>query len=189
VKTQQCSLCYGETSTWLGLSWASKFLQNTRLLVQKRHMFTCLLPFAHCTCLQKYCHFILRTLFSKYGRMRNISRMMVCFPSTSQGKCLPAREILSCERLPYKTIHEQNVTKCNKWLCVLVHNLLCHQASHQRQTCNFALSLTPQISRCITSSAPTSKAKRGIQQNSSQLHAFKKVYTEFKLMYRNYNKY
>lgn len=80
----------------------------------------------------KVLSFNLEDFISKYGRMRNISRMMVCFPLTSQDKCLPAREIFSSGRLPYKNRQEQNVNKCNKWLCIPVHTLLCHQASNQR---------------------------------------------------------
>lgn len=116
------------------LSWASTFLQKHQVArIMKTNIYLLnLLPFAHFTCLQNYCHSILRTLFSKYNRMRNISRTMVCFPLTFPSKCLPAREIFSFGSLPCENRQEQNVTKCNKWLYILLHTLVCCQTSNQR---------------------------------------------------------
>lgn len=64
--------------------------------------------------------------------MRNISRMMACFPLTCQDKCPTSREIFSSGRLPDQTRQDKNVTKCDKWPSVTVHTLLCHQGSNQR---------------------------------------------------------
>lgn len=59
----------------------------------------------------------------------------------------------------------------------------------ERPTFNFVLSLSLQISWCITTSTPAEGKRRRIWQNSSQLRAFKMAYIELELLHGHYKKY
>lgn len=73
VRTQQGNLGCGGISIWVGLSWAPTFLQKhqvTRMVKTNVYLLN-LLPFAHCTCLQKVLSFHLEDFILKIQQDEN----------------------------------------------------------------------------------------------------------------------
>lgn len=79
------------------------------------------------------------------------------------------------------------MTKCNKWLYVPVHTLLSHQASNQRHKHLTLLFPSARSSQDVLHSQLQPPQVRGYDRTHLSCMPSKKVYIEFKLMYRNYN--